>query len=48
MEIILVTVFMGFFRYSEMKKFLTAILFAPVLAFAAGPTLHLDRAGQGQ
>jgi len=27
-----------------MKKFLTAILFAPVLAFAAGPTLHLDSA----
>ena len=28
----------------EMKKFLTAILFAPVLAFAAGATLHLDQA----
>ena len=27
-----------------MKKFLTAILFAPVLAFAAGATLHLDSA----
>ncbi len=28
----------------EMKKFLTAILFAPILAFAAGAELHLDRA----
>ena len=28
----------------EMKKFLTAILFAPLLAFAAGAELHLDRA----
>jgi hypothetical protein len=28
----------------EMKKFLTAILFAPFLAFAAGATLHLDSA----
>ncbi len=27
-----------------MKKFLTAILFAPLLAFAAGAELHLDRA----
>jgi len=27
-----------------MKKFLTAILFAPVLALASGPELHLDRA----
>jgi hypothetical protein len=29
---------------NEMKKFLTAILFAPVLAFAAGAKLHLDSA----
>jgi len=28
----------------EMKKFLTAILFAPLLAFASGAELHLDRA----
>ena len=28
----------------EMKKFLTAILFAPLLALAAGTELHLDRA----
>ena len=28
----------------EMKNFLAAILFAPVLAFASGATLHLDRA----
>ncbi|MCX7148950.1 MAG: cytochrome c1 [Rhodocyclales bacterium] len=27
-----------------MKKFLTAILFAPLLAFASGAELHLDRA----
>ena len=27
-----------------MKKILTALLFAPVLAFASGATLHLDRA----
>lgn len=27
-----------------MKKFLTALLFAPVLAFAAGAELHLDKA----
>ncbi|MDO8788752.1 MAG: cytochrome c1 [Sulfuritalea sp.] len=27
-----------------MKKFLTAILFVPFLAFGAGPELHLDRA----
>lgn len=28
----------------EMKKFLSVILFAPLLAFAAGAELHLDRA----
>jgi len=28
----------------EMKKFLTAILFAPLLALASGAELHLDRA----
>lgn len=28
----------------EMKKFLSAILFAPLLAFGAGAELHLDRA----
>lgn len=28
----------------EMKKFFTAILFAPLLAFASGAELHLDRA----
>jgi ubiquinol-cytochrome c reductase cytochrome c1 subunit len=27
-----------------MKKFLTALLFAPILAFAAGAELHLDKA----